>query len=170
MHYIVWFLAVICVAGLGYWFLLMPPTPEDQGETRRDSEEVVSELPSPETVPEDVAQMITAMGDTIVLDAPAPYSTLTSPVTVSGRARGTWFFEGSFPITIVDWDGLIIGEGVATATGEWMTEEFVPFTATVTYTFDAGSYSDRGAIILRRDNPSGLPENDAALEIPVYLR
>jgi hypothetical protein len=105
----------------------------------------------------------------IRLSEPTEGSTLSSPIKLSGEARGYWFFEASFPITVVDWDGLIIGEGYATAEGDWMTEEFVPFTATVTYSLPANTPYKRGAIILQKDNPSGLPENDDALEIPVML-
>lgn len=105
--------------------------------------------------------------DIIVIDAPIPGATVTSPVTVFGKARGNWFFEGSFPIIVVNWDGLIIGEGIATAQGEWMTTEFVPFAGTVSYTLDPETPYDRGAIIFKKDNPSGLPEHDDAREIPV---
>ncbi len=70
----------------------------------------------------------------------------------------------------MDWDGRIIGSGHATADGEWMTTEFVPFTGTVTYTLPLEETNTRGTIILRKDNPSGLPEHDNALEIPVKLR
>ncbi len=103
----------------------------------------------------------------ILVSAPTPNQPILSPVTVQGVARGSWFFEASFPISIVNWDGLIIGEGVATAEDDWMTEEFVPFTANVTYTIPPDTPYDRGAIILRKDNPSGLPEHDNALEFPV---
>ncbi len=90
-------------------------------------------------------------------------------LVVRGMARGTWYFEASFPITVVNWDGLIIGEGYATAQGEWMTEEFVPFEGTIKLEEAAltNSPSMRGAIIFHKDNPSGLPEHDDALEIPV---
>lgn len=107
--------------------------------------------------------------DLIRVTTPSAESSISSPVTIRGTARGMWFFEGSFPISIVNWDGLIIGEGVATAEGEWMTEEFVPFTATISYTVDPQTPYNRGAIILKKDNPSGLPENDDAIEIPVTL-
>lgn len=50
-----------------------------------------------------------------------------------------------------------------------MTTEFVPFTATVNYTVDPQTPYARGAIILKKDNPSGLPENDAAIEMPVIF-
>ena len=72
------------------------------------------------------------------------------------------------PIVVVDWDGRIIGEGYAEALGEWMTEEFVPFAGTVT--FDVPDYKERGAVIFQKNNPSGLPEHDGALEIPVTFK
>ncbi len=103
----------------------------------------------------------------VVVGSPLPMSSITSPVTISGTARGNWFFEGSFPISIVNWDGLIIGEGIAQAQGEWMTEDFIPFTATISYTPATGTPYNTGAIILKKDNPSGLPENDASIEIPI---
>lgn len=108
-----------------------------------------------------------AKADLIRLTNPQPESVITSPLTITGEARGYWFFEASFPVTLTDWNGLIIAEGVATADGDWMTEDFVPFTATLTYT--KPSFGDRGSLILQKDNPSGLPENDDALEITVWF-
>lgn len=105
----------------------------------------------------------------IILESPTEGNIVTSPLTLRGKARGNWFFEASFPIAIVNWDGLIVGEGYATAEGDWMTTEFVPFTATVTYTLDPATPYARGAIILRKDNPSGLPEHDDALEVPIVF-
>jgi hypothetical protein len=126
--------------------------------------------PCPEPiVVDEVGAYIESKKDLIVLESPARDSTITSPVTVSGKARGYWYFEATFPITIVDWDGRIIGQGYATAQDEWMTEEFVPFTATVSYDLPADTPYRRGAIILQKDNPSGLPENDDALEIPIFF-
>jgi hypothetical protein len=109
--------------------------------------------------------------DRIRLDSPRPGDTIPSPLPITGQARGTWFFEASFPITLTNWDGRIIAEGYATAEGEWMTEEFVPFTATLTfespYREGDPDFMKRGTLILHKDNPSGLPEHDDALEIPV---
>ncbi len=104
------------------------------------------------------------------IDTPRPGAVVTSPLSLTGEAAG-WYFEGSFPVTLVNWDGLIIAEGVATAQGDWMTSEFVPFVATLTFTspYKDGEpdFMKRGSLILKKDNPSGLPENDAAKEIPV---
>ena len=103
----------------------------------------------------------------IVLTSPAPFEIITSPLTITGKARGTWYFEGSFPVVLVDWDGKIVAEGIATAQGDWMTEDFVPFTATLTFTKpEMGAH---GSLILKKDNPSGLPEHDDALEVPILF-
>lgn len=107
--------------------------------------------------------------DLIRIDSPDPQEEVGSPIIVSGEARGYWFFEASFPITVVDWDGRIIGDGFATADGEWMTEEFVPFSGQINYVLPADTPYKRGAIIFRKDNPSGLLEHDDALEIPVVF-
>lgn len=110
-------------------------------------------------------------GVEIVVTSPEPNAVIASPLTVTGEAPGFWFFEATFPIVVVNWDGLIIGESYAQAQGEWMTQEMVPFVGTVE--FDNGSVVEEakqaivGALILQRDNPSGLPENDDAIEFSI---
>ncbi len=106
--------------------------------------------------------------DKIKLTFPLPGEIISSPLVIKGEARGTWFFEASFPVSLVDWDGKIIAEGPAIADGEWMTTNYVPFTLTLNFT--KPSYSDKGALILKRDNPSGLPEHDAAVEVPIKFK
>jgi len=103
----------------------------------------------------------------IRIDSPRPNTIIQSPLVVTGQARGNWFFEASFPVMLTDWDGLIIAEGHATAKSDWMTTDFVPFEATLNFTVDKNVYSNRGSLILKKDNPSGLPKNDDAIEIPV---
>jgi hypothetical protein len=105
--------------------------------------------------------------DLIRLDNPRPNQTVKSPFSVKGQARGVWFFEGSFPVFLTNWDGLIIGQGIATAQEDWMTEEFVPFTASIE--FEIPAYKNNGTLILQKDNPSGLPERDDALETPLFF-
>ncbi len=115
--------------------------------------------------------------DLIRLDAPLPGQVIKSPLIITGEARGNWFFEASFPVILVNWDGLIIAQGIATvkkdpSTGlgvNWMTTEYVPFEAKLDFTIDKNTYSNRGALILKKDNPSGLPEHDNALEIPIIF-
>lgn len=102
--------------------------------------------------------------DEIIVDF-EPGSTITSPLTITGQARGTWFFEATAPVVLVDWDGLIIGEGYIQTQGDWMTEDFVLFIGTLE--FDKPSYGNTGALILQASNPSDLPEYDRAVEIPI---
>jgi hypothetical protein len=61
-----------------------------------------------------------------------------------------------------------LGEGVAKTTDDWaraaVSGEKIPFSATVT--FKKGK-NNRGYLVLKQDNPSGLPENEHAIKIPV---
>lgn len=105
----------------------------------------------------------------ITVTSPKSGAAVGNPMILAGEARGYWFFEASAPVIVVNWDGLIIGEGYVTAQGDWMTEELVPFTGSIEYDLPADSYSTEGTVILKRDNPSGLAEHDAAVEVPVVL-
>ena len=106
--------------------------------------------------------------DYIVVKSPAPGEPITSPLTIRGRARGTWFFEGDFPILLKDLNGDVIARGFVTAQDNWMTEEFVPFTGTIE--FEKPGVGDRGTLVFKKDNPSDRPELDDAMEIPVFFR
>lgn len=96
-----------------------------------------------------------------------PGQTVTSPLTVTGEARGTWYFEADFPVRLQDANGNELAVGIAQAEGEWMTEDFVPFSTTFTF---GESDTDTGWLVLERDNPSGLPEHAASYSIPVRFR
>ena len=100
----------------------------------------------------------------VVLDSPLAESIINSPVAISGRARGRWFFEASFPVKIVDANNQVLGLAPAQAQGDWMTDDFVPFRATIDFSQPTTS---TGFIILLKDNPSGLSEHDAEIKMPV---
>ncbi len=105
----------------------------------------------------------------VKLTSPTDGQEIQSPLTVEGEASGSWFFEGDFPVILTDWDGRIIAQGIATAEGDWMTENYVPFKATLEFTPDT-TVSNRGSLILKKDNPSGLPQYDDAFEITVFFK
>jgi len=100
-----------------------------------------------------------------------PGDKIASPLKITGESGGGWFFEGSFPIDLVDWDGRIIATGIAHAKGDWMTSNFVPFEAEIKFTKPANptnqDYASKGALIFRKDNPSDRREFDAAYELPI---
>lgn len=102
----------------------------------------------------------------IIVDSPAPNAVVTSPLTITGKARGTWYFEASFPVRLLDDDGNELVVIPAQAQGDWMTEDFVPFSVTLAFVTTAKT----GTLVLERDNPSGMPENDKAIEIPVRFQ
>lgn len=102
--------------------------------------------------------------DLITSAFPRPGDTIKSPLIATGQARGTWFFEASFPVYVLNDTDEIIGVGFAQADDEWMTEDFVPFSAEVR--FDPKD-AKTGFVVLKKDNPSGLPEHDDELRIPV---
>ena len=96
--------------------------------------------------------------------SPLPNATVASPLTVTGKARGNWYFEASFPIRLFDGNGKELAVGIAQAQGEWMTTEFVPFQVTLNFT---NPTTTTGTLVLEKDNPSGLPEHAAELRLPV---
>ena len=67
------------------------------------------------------------------LTVPLENATVTSPLLLSGEARGSWFFEASFPIELRDWKGTVIATTHAEAKADWMTESMVPWEATLTF-------------------------------------
>jgi hypothetical protein len=101
------------------------------------------------------------------LSKPLPGEVITSPAAISGEARGTWYFEATFPIRLYDANGMLLGTAIAQAQGDWMTEEYVPFTASLEFGPPA---TDTGTIVLERSNPSGLPENSGEIHIPIRFR
>src|SRR3990167_4543649 len=109
----------------------------------------------------------------IRVTTPTPNSVVRSPLVVTGVARGNWYFEASFPIRLYDANGREIAVAVAQAQGDpaspdgvnWMTTEFVPFETKLI--FISPSAEQTGTLVLQKDNPSGLPENDSELRIPV---
>lgn len=88
----------------------------------------------------------------IKVSKPMSGDTISSPVEIIGEAKGTWFFEGDFPVKLLDKNGKIIAEAPARALGEWMTEDFVPFRAILEFSAPQGM---AGTLVLAKDDPSG---------------
>jgi len=109
----------------------------------------------------------TEKSNLIRVDNIKPDDIITSPLVITGEARGNWYFEASFPIFLTDWDGRIIAQGNANAQGSWMTADFVPFSGTLE--FERPAYGERGFLILKKDNPSGLPQNADEFKVPVVF-
>lgn len=100
----------------------------------------------------------------IIVDEPKASAVIGSPFSFSGKARGNWYFEANFPVKVFDANGAELGVGIAQAEGDWMTEDFVPFSGSVEF---RAPETPSGKVVFQKDNPSGLPEHDAAVEVPI---
>ena len=116
----------------------------------------------------DISTELSIKESSIKVDYPKENEGIKSPVKISGQAKGIWFFEGSFPIEIVDTNGNIIVQSFATSSEDWMTENFIPFSATLE--FIKPTSTKHVLLILKKDNPSGLPEYDDSISIPLILK
>jgi Immunoglobulin-like domain of bacterial spore germination len=163
-------LTLIALCGVFVLVLVPPPHPLEQGGVALNASSTPTDTvgePAAATTP--AATTSPDLSDLIVVTSPKSGAIIgTSSLTVTGKARGSFYFEASFPVYLTDWDGRIIAQGQAHAQGDWMTSDFVPFTATLTYTVPAGS-NKRGTLILHNDNPSGDPARDKALELPIVF-
>lgn len=133
-----------------------------------DNKELISNDVDGNTVATTTVGTNEAKKDIIVVDTPLKDMTVSSPFVVSGKARGYWFFEASFPIELRDTHGNVLETIIAQAQGEWMTTEFVPFTANLIFTKPSSPMS--AVLVFKKDNPSGLPENDDSIEIPIIIQ
>lgn len=169
-------IALLAVAGVAYRYGGRAPVAADFAECAAAGHPVMESYPRQCRTPdgrvfrEDIGNEL-AKDNLIRIAEPRPNAVVKSPLVVKGMARGSWFFEATFPVAAVDWDGKIIGAGYVTAEKDWMTGDFVPFSGTIQFDVAeiSGAYSNRGALILKKANPSGLPEHDDALQIPVVF-
>ncbi len=103
-------------------------------------------------------------GAPVIVSSPQPGQLVTSPLTVRGQARGWWYFEADFPVRLLDGQGKELTVAIAQAKGEWMTENYVPFEATLTFEVPNGG---EGTLVFEKDNPSGLIENADEVRVPI---
>lgn len=163
------------VVGVGLWYISKPMVKKitnfqecaDAGYPVMESYPRQCRTPKGDSFTEDIGNGL-ELTDLIQVEMPLPNEAITSRVLVRGKARGNWFFEGSFPVKLVV-NGEVIAQTVAEAQGEWMTNEFVDFKAILDFEDKSSTEARRGDLILEKDNPSGLPENDKSLRIPVII-
>ncbi|KKQ27498.1 MAG: hypothetical protein US42_C0008G0009 [Candidatus Magasanikbacteria bacterium GW2011_GWC2_37_14] len=88
-----------------------------------------------------------------------------SPLVIKGLAPSTWFFEASFPVKLFNTNGKELGVGIAEAQTDWMQPGLIPFTAFIN--FSSPIDTEEGMLVFLADNPSGLPENDKSVTMPI---
>ncbi len=142
---IVWLVILAVVLGLVWWL--------SRGNTTTNNNNAANNQTG-EQAPVQVA-------------SPTPNQTVASPLVITGQAVGNWFFEASFPVELLNSQNQVIGQGIAQAQGDWMTTNFVPFTAQIV--FPPQTPGSTGTLVLKKDNPSGEPQFDAQATVPVMF-
>ena len=103
----------------------------------------------------------------ISIQTPEPGTVVNSPLIIKGRARGSWFFEGDFPVVLEDAAGNVLARSFVTAEEEWMTQEFVTFTGEISFTNTVEGLA--GKLIFKKDNPTDRRDLDDSSAIPVIV-
>ncbi|MDD5547371.1 MAG: GerMN domain-containing protein [Candidatus Pacebacteria bacterium] len=104
----------------------------------------------------------------IVVTAPRQNQIISGPFEISGKAK-TWYFEGSFPVSLVDSQNNKIAAGYAKAMGEWMTAEYVPFQLGDMKFLSYPKATTSGFVVFQKDNPSDMRELDEEFRVPVTI-
>jgi hypothetical protein len=112
---------------------------------------------------------VVGIADKIIITSPKPNDTIASPISITGKAVGSWFSEAVFPVEIYDSNDKLLGKTTAqlvpkSDTDTWMTNDFVDFKADLKF---AESKTDTGYILFKKDNPSGKQENDQSFKLEV---
>lgn len=102
----------------------------------------------------------------IMVINPKQNEVVTSPLKIQGSVVGSWFFEASLPIKLVDSENKLIASGVAKPDADPLTEKPIPFSASLDFSTTATS----GYLIISNDNPSGLPEYSKSISLPVKFK
>ena len=118
-----------------------------------------------ESFTEDIGNEL-EKSDLMRIETPRPNQIIQSPLLIKGEARGTWFFEGDFPVRLYDDNDNLIAQGIAKTESDWMTEDFIPFEANLIF---ERQEDKKGWLLLQKDNPSDLEENDDELLVPVFF-
>jgi hypothetical protein len=159
-------LIIVMLSGVGIGLIFSAggagqETPED--ETTLDETAVDGLVVDDESlvVPENTDS---PEADLFILNSPKANDTVKSPLSLSGTAKGNMFFEGQFDLRIEDSNGKELGASYATSTEDWMTENYIQFTANLEFETPTTA---SGNLILKNSNPSDLPEYVKELIIPV---
>ena len=98
----IFYIIIVIVVAVGVWFgffrnkVDVPVVPELKGEIT----------------------YVNATADNIKVDLPFPDAVVGKEFSVLGQARGTWFFEASFSIEVLDKDGKVLVISIAQAQDE----------------------------------------------------
>jgi hypothetical protein len=162
--WIIVILILLAVIAVMAWFLFATPVPLSTSQTATSTTQSTSTTGG---------QTPTGGGNTVPLSSKVKVSSPVSGAkvgksfTVTGEAPGGWYFEAVFPIQVRDANNNVIAHAQGQAQSDWMTTKQVAFKSNVIIETD---YKGSATLVILRDNPSGLPENDDSVSVPIVIQ
>jgi len=78
-------------------------------------------------------EVLSEKGQTLYLDNIKSGDTVQMGYKMKGQAPGSWYFEGSFPVRVLNIQGEVVSSLVASTSDDWMTENSVPFSVVIDF-------------------------------------
>lgn len=156
-----WIIAILILLGVvGYlsWRIFATPLASPTPEAVVQQQEATSTAVATSSAP---------LSASVHIDTPASNAVVGTTFIVTGAAPSGWYFEAVFPISVRDNADNVIGHGQAQALSDWTQPGQIRFAATTT--IDT-VYHGPATLILLKDNPSGLPENDDSVSMPIVVQ
>ncbi len=138
----------------------------EQATTTIEEKKLIIETSTAEQSTSSTETKVMPDQSTVELISPQSDELLRSPYRVEGRASGGWFFEATLPVVLKTASGVTLVETYGQADKDWMTSDWVNFHADLLFVPNG---EKMGVLIIKKDNPSGLPENEAQVSYPVRL-
>ena len=88
-------------------------------------------------------------------------------LSFNGVVQGGYFSEGSMPINVLDFNKNLLKNSNVMTKSDWMTSGPVNFEGKIDF---SGLPKGPAFIELKKDNPSGLPEYDKSILIPIIIQ
>jgi len=118
------------------------------------------------TIPDIIQPEIMGNKDDLVFFSITSGSEVSGLIDAYGIIKSDYFFEGNLPISVLDANKNILRMTNGAATTDWMTIEPVSFKTSLDLT---GLPFGPAYIQIHNDNPSGLPENDKFILVPIVI-
>lgn len=112
-------------------------------------------------------EVLSDKGQKIYLENIKSGDTIDMGSEIKGEVSGNWFFEGSFPVRVLDIQGEVVTSLLAIASNDWMNENSVPFSVIIDFPLE-----QEGAYVLQfeKSNPSGLDDNSDIAKIAISIK
>lgn len=117
---------------------------------------------------EGLSRYVSSKGDVVLVLDPDSGDTIGCGVTVMGTVPSSWVFEDNFPISVEDPEGNDVMAGYAKSYGDSMSQDKVDFSGSIKC-IGVNCYSGDVFLVIHKENPSGLTENDDSVRIPLIM-